>query len=433
MADSPPNKEISALLADMGHAPSWLSLGLALRKLKHFESALACVKRALDLEPQSHLYQVNYAACLFDMDKKDESLEAYEKAAKSKPEDFHTHMSYAVVATELGAFEKAVLHSNKALTLKPGDAYLQWNLARAHLQAGQFQEGWKLFESRLNLPGMAEMKCSAPRWKGENLAGKTLLLVEEQGFGDTILCSRYIPLLKKRGARIIFKCKKDLHRLFQTLPGVDVLTDSGKIAERADYFVSLMSLPALFETGMESIPPAPDLNVPEIPAGAKRLLDLAKDRFKVGIVWSGSPKYKLNFKRATTVERFLALAEVPGVQLYSLQKEPFNRALAECGGQGPVLELGAYLQDFADTAAVLQELDLVIMTDSAVAHLAGSLNRPVWNLLSYSTYWLYLREREDCPWYPSMRLFRQPQPGDWDSVFRQAAVELEKAAARKRA
>jgi Flp pilus assembly protein TadD len=426
MDDAPPNKEISALLADTRHAPSWLALGLAQRKLKHFEAAHACVKRALELEPQSHLYQMNYAACLYDIDKKDESLEAYEKAVKLKPDDLHTHMAYAVVATELGDFEKAVLHSRKALSLKPGDAYLEWNLARAYLQEGRFKEGWKLFEFRLNLPEMA-IKSSAPRWKGEDLAGKTLLLLEEQGFGDTILCSRYIPLLKERGARIVFKVRKDLHRLFKDLP-IDVLTDSAKIPEKADYFVSMMSLPALFETEMESIPSVPALHVPEIPAGAKRLLDLAQGRLKVGIVWAGSPKYKLHFKRGTTVDRFLPLAEVPGVQLYSLQKSPFDKDLAECGGQGPVMELGSYLNDFADTAAVLQELDLVIMTDSAVAHLAGSLNRPVWNLLSYSAYWLYLRAREDCPWYPSMRLFRQPQPGDWDSVFRQVAAELEKSA-----
>jgi hypothetical protein len=165
----------------------------------------------------------------------------------------------------------------------------------------------------------------------------------------------------------------------------------------------------------------------KLPEGAAQLLALGKGRVKVGIIWSGNPEFPVNFKRAVPFSRMLPLAEVPGVQLYSLQMGVPEKELIDAGAKGLVLDLAPHLKDFADTAAVLQELDLVIMTDSSVAHLAGSLGRPVWNLLDFSPYWLYLHKREDSPWYPSMRLFRQPTPGDWESVFERVAEELGKA------
>jgi hypothetical protein len=152
----------------------------------------------------------------------------------------------------------------------------------------------------------------------------------------------------------------------------------------------------------------------------------------VGIIWSGSVTFKRNRKRAVSLERFLPLATIPGVQLYSLQKGPCEKEVAEHGAQGLILEFGPHLNDFADTAAVLKELDLVIMTDSSVAHLAGTVGCPVWNLLCSHAYWIYLSEHADCLWYKSMRLFRQPLPGDWDGVFKTVAEELEKTVALKR-
>ena len=156
-------------------------------------------------------------------------------------------------------------------------------------------------------------------------------------------------------------------------------------------------------------------------------------RFKVGVVWSGSVTFKGNKKRAVGVERFIPLASVPGVQLFSLQKGPCEKELYEAGADALIWDLSADLNDFTDTAAILNALDLVVMTDSSVAHVAGSIGCPVWNLLNYKPYWLYLSYREDCPWYPSMRLIRQTEPGNWDKVFDRVAVELEKAVAMKKA
>jgi hypothetical protein len=273
------------------------------------------------------------------------------------------------------------------------------------------------------------MKClhlNHLRWDGRDFHDKTILLCAEQGFGDTILSSRYVPMLKKRGGRIVFVCDKNLHRLFQSVPGIDRMVEPGVITDPFDCHISIMSLPGIFETELGSIPPAPDLYIPDkSPPAAQRLLDMAVDRFRVGIVWSGRTTFKQNYKRAVSVERFLPLARVPGVQLYSLQKGPCEQELAAAGAQELVLELGPHLNDFADTASVLRQLDLVIMTDSSVAHLAGSLGCPVWNLLPYHAYWLYLSEREDCPWYPSMTFIRQTEPGNWDTVFKKAAMKLQ--------
>ena len=168
-----------------------------------------------------------------------------------------------------------------------------------------------------------------------------------------------------------------------------------------------------------------------MPPRVSHLLALGQKRLKVGIIWSGNVAFFNNRKRAVDVTRFLPLAEIPGVQLYSLQKGPRENDLAACGADELILKLGPELNDFSETAAVLKQLDLVIMTDSSVAHLAGSLGVPVWNLLSRSAYWLYLTEREDSPWYPSMHLFRQPKAGDWDSVFNKVKSALEKAANAK--
>ena len=199
------------------------------------------------------------------------------------------------------------------------------------------------------------------------------------------------------------------------------------------YRCALMSLPEAFETSLDSIPPPAPLWVPGIlPGQVANMIEAGKNRFRVGIVWSGNPAFHDNRRRAARLECFLPLAEAPGVQLYSLQKGEAERELADSGAQGLVPALGPYLEDFADTAAVIRQLDLIIMTDSGVAHLAGALGRPVWNLLPFNAYWLYLTQRADSPWYSSMRLFRQPRAGDWESVFKTVRSELAAAVELKR-
>lgn len=302
----------------------------------------------------------------------------------------------------------------------------------ALLDMGDFARGWEDFRSRWKLGQLTERNYKAPLWQGEDFAGKTIVVHEEQGFGDTILASRYLPLVKARGGRVILQCNPVLHRLFGAVPGVDKIVCFDTLTDAYDYYVPMMSLPGIFKTDFTNIPPAPPLFAPPSPPPqAARLLDAGKGRLRAGIVWSGSTTFSRNRKRAVEARRFLPFAEIPGVQLYSLQKGPREKDLADCGGQALVWELGPFLHDFSDTAAVIRELDLVIMTDSSVAHLTASLGKPVWNLLCFRPYWLYTSVREDCAWYPAMRYFRQPEPGDWDSVFRETHAALEKLAAEK--
>jgi hypothetical protein len=417
------------LRAAPDNAACWLNLGMTLRQMGHLNASLVCSKRALELSPGKPAYLTNYGNCFASLDRKDESLQAHASAAKAHPDDFLIRKNYAIALRDFGHYEAALVHFNAACSMKPDDINLQWDRALTYLYMGQFKKGWEAFEIRWQLGKLKKRALNAPKWQGEDLKGKTILIYEEQGFGDTILCSRYLPMVAARGGQIIFECKRNLHRLFQSIPGVEKIVEPSQFEGHVDYHIPMMSLPGIFETDLQSIPPAANLHVaPSLPAEIEKLLSFGKGRFKVGIVWSGSVTFGQNSKRAASIERFLALAGIPGVQLYSLQKGPCEKDLAACGADGLILELGPHLNDFADTAGVLKELDLVIMTDSSVAHLAGSLGVPVWNLLGSRPYWLYLSEREDSPWYPSMRLFRQPEPGDWDNVFKTVATELEKAA-----
>lgn len=413
------------LIVQPQHTGSWLNLGTALRRLGHMEASAACAKRALELSPEQTSALTNLGNCLADLDRKEEALAAHAEAVRLKPEDFLVQRNYAIALRDFGQYAEALGHFDIALAMKPEDVSLAWDRAITYLYLGRFEEGWKAFETRWHMGTLKQRVCAAPRWQGEDISGKTLLVYEEQGFGDSILCSRYLPLIHARGGKVVLECKKPLHRLFAGLPGVTALAELGQYQGKVDFHIPIMSLPGLFKTDLSSIPAPYRFALPDSPpALAQHLFGLAKTRLKVGIVWSGSTTFQNNHKRAVSIERFLPLAEVPGVQLYSLQKGPHEKDLHASGALGIIHDLAPCLNDFADTAAVIENLDLIIMTDSSVAHLAGTLGRPVWSLLGSRPYWLYLQDRADTPWYPSMRLFRQPRHGDWDGVFAEVKNEL---------
>ena len=422
------------LVLDPAMASAWANLGIALRQLGKFEASIVCARRAIALMPQNPFFWANFGNCLVDLDRFDEAYEAYAQSMRYKPDDFTLRYNYALALRDGLRLEEARALFKDILKDNPDNIEILWDAAMTHLQLGDFKEGWQAFEIRFKRPVMDRERVykTAPRWRGEDIKGKTLLVYEEQGFGDTILCSRYIPLIEARGGSVILECKQPLHMLFSDIPGVKGITGPRQVTEGFDYHVPMMSLPGIFGTNLSSIPSPPPLHAATVlPPRVSHLLALGQKRLKVGIIWSGNVAFFNNRKRAVDVTRFLPLAEIPGVQLYSLQKGPRENDLAACGADELILKLGPELNDFSETAAVLKQLDLVIMTDSSVAHLAGSLGVPVWNLLSRSAYWLYLTEREDSPWYPSMHLFRQPKAGDWDSVFNKVKSALEKAANAK--
>ena len=412
----------------------WSNLGVALRKLKHFEASEACYRRALEIQPGAADYLGNLGNVLKDLDRLDESLDAHRQALAQLPDNLDLRFNYGLALRESGQFEAAIKEFDVCVQRAPDVAKYHWDRSLALLHVGRMAEGWESYRWRWQIGELPLPPYETPEWLGEDLSGKTILLFPEQGFGDTILAVRFIPLLKARGATVILECKPALRRLFSGLEGVDRMIEPKSLMTGFDYHCSLMSLPGLLGADPRNLPPLPRLHIPQMAREKMRpFLRLAGDRFKVGFVWSGSVTFKNNRKRSVTADRFLQLAKVPGVQLFSLQKGPREEDLKELGAGPLIIDIGKRVEDFAETAAVIDELDLVIMTDSSVAHLTGSLRKPLWNLLCYVSYWVYGEEGETTPWYPSMRIVRQPRAGDWDSVFDRVARNLAKAVEAKQA
>ncbi|MEX2408709.1 MAG: tetratricopeptide repeat-containing glycosyltransferase family protein [Rhodovibrionaceae bacterium] len=418
----------------------WSNLGAALRAQKKTSAALACHRRALELNPEDGAFHGNCGNVLKDLGRVEEAVAAHERAVALQPDSAGAYHNLGIALREAAQHRRAVEAFEAALKLDPSVEKIAWDRAVCLLHLGSFAEGWKAYEARWVLGELPNRRPDLPYHKGEPLEGKTVVVTLEQGFGDSILSARFLPQLRETGATVWLDVKPPLRRLFSQLDGVDRITDPDKPAPGADYQIPIMSLPGMFETTLENLPPPPELRIPE--AARRKVAPLVaaggvagENPLRIGIVWSGSVTFRNNHNRAAPLERFIGLSDVPGVRLYSLQKGPQESDLRTTGAETVMTDIGGQVQDFAETAAAIEMMDLIVMTDSSVAHLAGSLGTPVWNLLNFVPYWLYLEDREDCPWYPAMRLFRQPEFGDWDSVFAQVKAELPQliAAKRKRA
>jgi Tfp pilus assembly protein PilF len=411
---------------------AWTILGVALRANGQPSSAIVAYRRALALTPEAGGVLSNLGNALKDVGRLDEAIAAHYRAVQADAKNATTWQNLGVALRERGDLKDALAAFQHVLNLAPEHVTAHTDRAQIRLMLGEFAEGWAEFEWRWKLKELAPPNYRQPRWTGADLPEATILLWPEQGFGDTLLGARYAPLVKERVGKVIIGCQPPLVRLFRTIPGVDEVLAVGQTLPEFDVQCPLLSLPGIFGTDLDSVPPPVPVSVSE-EARAKFVPVMApySDQLKVGIVWSGSVTFKSNHLRAAALERFLPFAEIPGVQLFSLQKGPRAPDLDAVRARALIVDLAPHLDDFADTAAALEALDLVIMTDSSVAHLAGALGRPVWNLLAYVPYWLYLRERTDSPWNPSMRLFRQPKPGDWDSVFAETRTALAALAAQR--
>lgn len=406
----------------------WTNLAAALRQKRNFEAAAAACSRAISLRPGDPALLSNRANVLKDMNRLPESINLHERAVKLEPQNPMVLHNFSTALRDAGEFERALKYCNAACELAPENAGYQLDRAMLHLYLGHAEDGWRTFEWRWRTGELNELLPEIPFWRGEDLVGKDVVVFPEQGFGDTIFATRYLPLLKARGARVRLVCKQPLYRLFSGLEGCDELLPFGGEAPLADFKCPMMSLPGLLNPSLTDGPPPVKLNIPEAAVRKARtaLGPRRNERLRVGIVWSGSLSFKNNANRAVSLRQFLPLAEQFGVQFYSLQKGPRSTDLREFGAEPLVIDLDPYINDFADTAAFIRALDLVIMTDSSVAHLCGSLNAPVWNLIQFVPYWLYGGDETTTPWYPSMKLFRQKRPGDWEPVFERVFNELSK-------
>jgi len=416
----------ATLAADAGNAGAWSTLGAMLRRRGRLEEAIACHRRGVELMPWNAGIWTNLGNALLDAHRLQEALEAHDQAVALAPDDVMLRFNRIVALRQAGRFHEALAAMDSALQHEPATPRLLWERALARLQIGDYVGGLQDYEARWQLHADRLPPRRGRSWSGEPLDGKTILLSTEQGFGDSLLAARYVPLVRARGGRILFECHAELRRLLAGLE-VEALVAPGSVTDGFDFQAAQMSLPGLCGTTAASIPPPVRVTIPEqARAKAARVLGRAEPGvLRVGIVWSGRTSFADNRRRATTLTRFLRFAEVPGVRLYSLQKGPPETELASlASGRQLIVPLGEHLEDFADTAAFLEQLDLVIMTDSAVAHLAGAMGRPIWNLLQHVPYWIYGSNDDHTPWYPSMRLFRQSADGTWNSVFTAAADAL---------
>jgi hypothetical protein len=333
----------------------------------------------------------------------------------------------AISLSNLGRIDEATACYARSLALQPDNPYTHLNRALAWLRAGRFELGWPEYEWRWRRRETPPPKFVQPPWNGATVSGRTVLLYAEQGSGDTFQFIRYAPMVRDRGGRVLFQCPDGLVNLLSRCPGIDRLVPRSAPLPDFDVHAALMTLPSLFHTELATTPAAvPYLFADEELVGDWRRRLAAVPGFRIGVVWQGNPKFGNDRARSYPLTALAPLARLNGVSLVSLQVENGLDQLNDV--DFPVLDLGNALVRapgmFMDAAAVIHNLDLVVTCDSALAHLAGGLGVPVWLGLPHASDWRWLVGRHDSPWYPTMRLFRQPVTGDWATVFERMAGEL---------
>lgn len=414
-------------------------LAASLMMQERAEEAESACRRALVLDPTLVDAQITLASILQKSSRLAEAVGPLRAALERDGEHPLAHYNLGSVFQAQGRVAEAEIALRRAVALDPSHANARWNLSTLLLAEGRYEEGWALHESRRDIrpDGVviaAPPAVDYPEWGGEPLEGRTLVVISEQGYGDTLQFCRYLLMLKRLGLkRLSVVCPAALVSLMETLDGVDVCiaSDHASAIPDHDHWCFMMSLPWLFNTTVETIPAA----VPYLRAPDDRLRTwrarLPSNGFKVGLVWAGNPRTgmpsasAIDRRRSLDASSFLPLLRVPGVTFVSLQVGDASRPQIDSipAEFRPFDPMGD-VRDFADTAAIIECLDLVIAVDTSTAHVAGALNRPVWILSRYDACWRWLKGREDSPWYPSVRLFRQQTPGEWRGVIEQVAEGL---------
>jgi tetratricopeptide (TPR) repeat protein len=412
-----------ALAARPDFAAAFSDRGNVLKAMQRFPDALASYDRALALRPDFSGALSNRAVTLVALDRLDEALASCDRALALEPDSIEALINRAGALQELRRFDEALATYDHAVALAPDSAAAQANRALLLLLTGDFARGWPAYEWRRKLPGFDGRVFAAPAWSGEDIAGQRLLIHAEQGFGDTIQFARYAPLAAARGADVTLAVQASLAPLLADLPGVAVIADRDPLPP-FDRHCWLLSLPRAFATTLDTIPDGgPYVAAPadRVTAWAPRL---PHNGLRIGLAWSGHPANTKDHERSIPFAHFAPLLAVAGAHFVSLQKDvrPADAdAFHQCNG---ILDLGTDLRDFADTAAVIANLDLVITVDTAVAHLAGAMGKPVWVLLPRTPDFRWLLDRDTSPWYPSARLFRKAGMDTWDAVIARVAAEL---------
>jgi tetratricopeptide (TPR) repeat protein/ADP-heptose:LPS heptosyltransferase len=438
-------------------AQAHVNLGGLLIKSRRFAEAEGHTERALNLAPHSADAHFLHGTVLMALERHGDAEVALRQAATLNANSWDIHQKLGDTSWILGHWQAARASYERALVLQPGNALTMGNLglvlsdlglldeslamfgrslaidrnnhefhrnrALVWLLQGDFARGWPEYEWRFGCVGLPIRPFPRPLWDGSPLGGRTILVHCEQGLGDTLQFLRYVPMVKARGGRVVLVCQPALKRLLTGLPYVDELIVQGDAIPAFDVHCPLLSLPRIFGTTPDNIPAEVPYLQPD-PALTEHWQSrlAAVEGFKIGVAWQGSPKFRKDRERSFPLRRLAPLAELSSVRLVSIQKGPGREQIADEAASAPLLDLGGELDEstgpFLDTAALMKSLDLVITPDTVVAHLAGALGVPVWVALGHVPHWPWLLDRTDSPWYPSARLFRQPQRGDWDAVFR---------------
>jgi tetratricopeptide (TPR) repeat protein len=416
-------------------ADAYYNLGIALKDMGDYDAAVAAFSQAVAIQPDAKARN-NLGALLATMDRFDEAVGVLGELVRSDANYPDAHNNLGGVLLGSGQVEQAILAYRQAVALAPANAEFHHNLALALLVSGELGQGWDEYEWRFEWKGFpqAARHFAQPRWDGSPLNGRTLLLHAEQGFGDAIQFIRYLPMAAGLGGQIVLECPAELVSLFQPMAGQCKLVEWGKALPAFDVHCPLLSLPRMFKTTLDTIPadvpyvfPSPELS-----EFWRRRLSSSDSVMKIGLAWAGNPAHQFDRRRSLSLDQLAPLSSARGVRFYSLQK---GVAAAQAKSPPRGLELIDWSEEFRNfnDAGLMANLDLVITVDTAVAHLAGALGKPVWVMLQFMPDWRWLLKREDSPWYPTMRLFRQQSAGNWDGVIaRVAGAIAEHCSARVR-
>ncbi|WP_281663486.1 tetratricopeptide repeat-containing glycosyltransferase family protein [Paraburkholderia fungorum] len=428
-----------ALASAPDFAPAWNNRACVLRDLGRAADALASCDHAIALQPGYPDAWSNRGNALSDLNRPHEARESYQRALELAPAFADAWNNLGLTQVDLNEHAQALHSYERALAVNPAAAETHWNRSLCLLQLGQLEAGWAEYEWRWERSRIKASRrtFAQPLWLGNfSIDGKTILLHAEQGLGDTLQFCRYAKTVSKLGAKVVLEVPRELMRLMSTLDGVNQLIEAGHALPPFDCHCPLLSLPLACKTDLASIPSKTPYLFADPQASREwheRIAAPAQKCLNVGLVWAGGNRphvaelRKNDARRSITFERLAPILDVPNVRFFSLQKGPAARQLQHDDSHLDVIDYTEELDDFADTAALVANLDLVISVDTSTAHLAGALDKPVWILNRFDTCWRWMLERTDTPWYAQAKLFRQPALGDWDSVIRNvrdALVEL---------
>lgn len=417
-----------AIALNNNYGEAYSNLGNCLQKQNKYSESLGYYAKATTLNPDYAESYNNLAAALYKLGNFKAAIENCRKAIKLKGNYAEAYNTLAAALQAEQRFDEATECYDKTVKYAPEYAEAYYSRGMLYLCHGEFAKGWDDYQWRLKTKKTkVTLRYDKPWWQGESFQGKTLLVQSEQGFGDSIQFVRYLPMAKDRGGTVILAEKSELIGSFQSLEGIDDLVDLRELIDGAvkyDLYIPLLNLPAIFDTKIDNIP----ARIPYLSAEASKIVywhdKIKTDAFKIGIAWSGNPEHANDHNRSCALKYFTRLAKIKDIKLFSLQKGPGTEQINNWPENLELINLGQKFEDFTDTAAAIENMDLTISVDTSVAHLAGAMGKATWLLIPYESDWRWMLEREDSPWYPTIRLFRQKQHGNWDDVFQSATEQL---------